>query len=65
MNYDAFEREILGYGERISSRAERRRVFNPPVAGPSSRAARPVRFQLAVALRSLADHLETGAAHLA
>ena len=65
MNYDAFEREVLGYGERMSSRTERRRVFYPTAPGPAVSAARPVRFQLAVALRSLADHLDTGAAHLA
>ena len=65
MNYDAFEREILGYGERINSRTERRRLFHRSGRGAAASAARPVRFQVAVALRSLADRLDTGFANLA
>jgi len=68
MNYDAFERTVLGYGQRMSCRSERRRLLHPASPGrkvSAARPGRPVRFQLAVALRSLADHLDTGSAHLA
>ncbi len=68
MNYDHFERQVLMYGGVMSSRAERRRrLRGTPVSRRVSvaGAGHPVRLHLAVALRSLADHLDTRPARLA
>ncbi|MFN2464787.1 MAG: hypothetical protein ABR598_00805 [Candidatus Dormibacteria bacterium] len=61
MNYDHFERQILGYGGHINCRTERiRRSRAPRVTGAHVRpAAGAVRAHLAVALRNLANHLDT------
>ena len=65
MNYDIFERTVLGYGQRMSHQAEQRRVLHPAPVGRQVASSRPVRFQLAVALRNLADHLEPVTGHAA
>ena len=62
MNYDAFERDVLGYGQRIGCRAERRRLLHVTAQSPAATGGQPVRFQLAGALRSLADRLDTSSA---
>jgi len=62
MNYDAFERDVLGYGAWIGCRAERRRLLRRSAPAQVETGGQPVRFQLAGALRSLADRLDTNAA---
>lgn len=67
MNYDHFEREILGYQRQVACRAERQRMLHAGSRASTSPStgSSPVRFRLAGALRSLADHLDARAAHLA
>jgi hypothetical protein len=67
MNYDILERKVLDYGHQMAYRSEQRRVHRPAASGHRVLAARParaVRLQLAVALRSFADHLDTGSARV-
>jgi hypothetical protein len=67
MNYDSLEREVLDYGHQMSRRSEHRRVLRlaSPVHGTfPARPARVVRAQLAEALRSFADRLDTGSARV-
>jgi hypothetical protein len=68
MNYDHFERQVLGYDQHMGCRLARSRMLRSGSARKTASAARgagPVRFHLAVALRSLADHLDTHSATLA
>jgi hypothetical protein len=68
MNYDHFERQVLGYDQHMGCRLERSRMLRPGSVARTARAVRgsgPVRSHLAVALRSLADHLDTRPATLA
>lgn len=60
MNYDHFEREVLGYQSTMRCRAERSRMLR---AG--SAAGHPVRLRMAGALRTLANRLDTRPASLA
>jgi hypothetical protein len=65
MNYDHFEREVLGYQADMQCRAERRRMMRGTVVARRELAgASPVRYRLAGALRSLANHLDARPAHL-
>jgi hypothetical protein len=67
MNYDTLEREVLDYGRQMSRRSEHRRVLGSVAPGQRTFAARPtraVRAQLAVALRTFADHLDTSSAQV-
>jgi hypothetical protein len=67
MNYDHFEREVLGYQRQVACRAERQRRLYAGAAmrASSSEGASPMRFRVAGALRSLANHLDARPAHLA
>jgi hypothetical protein len=68
MNYDILERDVLGYQDRMTCQSEHRRALRSVTPGPRALAARParaVRSQLAVALRSFADRLDTGSARTA
>ncbi|MGI8609380.1 MAG: hypothetical protein ACR2MY_09170 [Candidatus Dormibacteria bacterium] len=63
MNYDHFEREVLGYQAAMQGRAERRRRLRPGGEEVRATGGNPVRFRLAGVLRSLADQLDAQPAH--
>ena len=64
MNYDHFEREVLGHQSEMRRHAERRRLLhNASAARREGGGASPVRHRLAGALRSLANQLDTRPAH--
>jgi len=60
MNYDTFEREVLGYAQRMQDRTERMRVQRSAnqadAAGAErpDRGAPPMRLQFAAVLRGVA-----------
>jgi hypothetical protein len=61
MNYDHFERQVLGYEDDMRRRASRRDMSRGrQVANPAgvTRGGHPVRVRVAAALRSLANRLE-------
>lgn len=64
MNYDHFEREVLGYQSEMRCHAERRRMMrNASVAGREGGGVSPVRNRVAGVLRSLANQLDARPAH--
>jgi|GEM_PF-2421084 len=63
MNYDRFEREILGYQDEMCRRAERSRILWTG-STPGHETCHPARVRLSVGLRSLADRLHAPPAHL-
>ncbi|HEV1998684.1 MAG TPA: hypothetical protein VGR61_11205 [Candidatus Dormibacteraeota bacterium] len=63
MNYDTFEREVIGYQSAMRCRAERSRVLRAGQGAATD--GHPVRFRVAGALRTLANHLDARPAHLA
>lgn len=63
MNYDHFEREVLGYQSAMRCRAERSRMLRAGSAAQN--AGHPVRLRMAGALRTLANRLDTRPASLA
>ncbi|GAC1330129.1 MAG: hypothetical protein NVSMB17_07170 [Candidatus Dormibacteria bacterium] len=69
MNYDTFEREVLGYAWQMQLRTERARgrrgdaSMSAPAPRRSAPRSRVVRFHVALALRNFADRLEASAAH--
>lgn len=68
MNYDHFEREVLGYQSEMRCIAERRRMLhNASAAGRDGvgNGGGRVRYRVAGVLRSLANHLDARAAHTA